>query len=204
MNRIATSTLLCGIALCGIAPGGELQYVPYHLTARPWAPLNIPRDQYLKTIEGICRFTARHQDSTGAVIDPFLKREHQYATPYFAYAVGTLVHRGQALDLLPNGIRAMDHATEKFGNGSDAIPDQHGEFFIPALTGALAIYEKHTSPEQWSRWRDRMKKPRAEVVKGNLNNWETYVMKGEWMRQSAGLADRAAAVDAIESAWLSR
>ena len=118
----------------------------------------------------------RHQAPNGAVIDPFLKREHQYATPYFAYAVGTLVHSGKARDLLPQGILAMEHATECFGNGRDAIPDQHGEFFIPALTGALGLYEKLVMPEQWKRWKERLKKPSSEVVRGGTNNWETYVM----------------------------
>src|SRR4051812_4663808 len=59
--------------------------LPFHLTARPWKPLATPRDAYLDAIEGLCRFTAKHQDAKGAVIDPFLKREHQYATPYFAF-----------------------------------------------------------------------------------------------------------------------
>jgi len=36
--------------------------------------------------------------------------------------------------------RAMDHATECFAGVSAAIPDRHGEFFIPALTGALDLY----------------------------------------------------------------
>src|SRR4051794_33783846 len=74
----------------------------YHLTARTWQPLRIPRDRYLDAIEGVCRFSVRHQDPSGAVVDPFLHREHQYATPYFAHAVGTLLSAGRARDLLPN------------------------------------------------------------------------------------------------------
>jgi hypothetical protein len=35
-------------------------------------------------IDGVCRYSILHQDADGAIIDPFLKREHQYATPYFA------------------------------------------------------------------------------------------------------------------------
>jgi len=51
------------------------------------------------------------------VIDPFLHREHQYSTPYFAFAVGALHPRRRAGDLLSNGVRAMDHATECFAKG---------------------------------------------------------------------------------------
>src|SRR5262245_42078223 len=70
----------------------------WRLTARQWRQLAIQREAYLDAIEGVCRFTAKHQDHRGAVIDPFLKREHQYSTPYFAFAVGTLVSAGRAKD----------------------------------------------------------------------------------------------------------
>jgi len=47
----------------------------YHLTARPWKPLNTSQERYLDAIEGICRFSIRHQDASGAIIDPILKRK---------------------------------------------------------------------------------------------------------------------------------
>ena len=125
----------------------------YHLTARPWTPLDISKDRYLDAIEGECRFTSKLQDPSGAIVDPFLNREHQYATPYFAHAVATLVHAGRAKDLLPYGIRAMEHATECFSKGTDAVPDKHGEFFIAALTEALQLYETHVPKQQWLGWR---------------------------------------------------
>ncbi|HUV69128.1 MAG TPA: hypothetical protein VMW15_05655 [Terracidiphilus sp.] len=76
----------------------------YSLPARPWQPVNANRQQILATLESLCRFSIRHQAPKGAIIDPFLHREVQYATPYFAYAVGTLVAAGKAPDLLPHGI----------------------------------------------------------------------------------------------------
>ncbi len=173
----------------------------YHLTARPWKPLGTVRERYLDAIEGDCRFTAKHQDESGAVIDPFLKREHQYATPYFAYAVGTLVDAGRANDLLPSGIKAMEHATAGFAGGLDSIPDRHGNFFIAVLTEALEVYKGHVPKEQWNKWRERMKKPLRDVVTSAVNNWETYAMKGEWARVRAGLANRVDAITAIEEDW---
>lgn len=173
----------------------------FHLTARPWQPLGIERNKYLDAIEGICRFSVQHQDASGAIIDPFLKREHQYATPYFAYAVGTLTAAGRARDLLPNGIRAMEHSTENFAGGRDAIPDQHGEFFIAALTESLELYAPQIPSNTLKRWRERLKKPWREVVKGSLNNWETYKMKGEWLRFRSGLVPREDAIAAIEEGW---
>ncbi|HEY2015978.1 MAG TPA: hypothetical protein VGH38_20890 [Bryobacteraceae bacterium] len=188
----------------GAQPGPVIR-TGYHLTARPWKPLAIPRDRYLDAIEGVCRFSIRHQNTEGAIIDPFLKREHQYATPYFAYAAATLIHAGRARDLLPYGVKAMDHATKCFAGGNTAIPDQHGNFFIAPLVGALDLYAGHVPEPTLTVWRDRLKKPRREIqAQDATNNWETYVMKGEWMRVLAGLAGRADATAAIEEAWMSR
>ncbi len=201
--------LFCWAALVALVPAAEapqpaIVRTGYHLTARPWKPLEIQREKYLEAIEGVCRFTARHQDERGAIIDPFLKREHQYATPYFAHAVGTLISTGKAQDLWPFGVKAMEHATKCFDGGRDAIPDQHGEFFIAALTGALELYAKHVPSATLNTWRERMKKPRREVVRGGTNNWETYPMKGDWMRVLAGLVNRKDAIASIEDAWSSR
>lgn len=182
----------------------HLPDIKYHLTARPWRPLAISPIAYLDKIEGICRFTVRHQDTSGAVIDPFLKREHQYATPYFAYAVGSLIKAGRARDLLDHGIRAMDHSTASFAGGKTAIPDRHGEFFIAPLVGAIKLYAPHVPPSTLEKWSGRLKKPVAEVIAGNTNNWETYPMKGEWMRVRSMLVDRDAATSFIEHAWITR
>ena len=178
----------------------------YHLTARPWQPLSIPREKYLDAIEGICRFTVKQQDTRGAVIDPFLKREHQYSTPYYAYAVGLLVHEGRAKDLLASGALAMEHATACFAEGSAGIPDQHGEFFIPSLTGALHLYAGLVPTEQMTRWRERMQTSLEKVINVSrstrLNNWRTYAMKGEWLRAQAGLVPRTDALQFIHDSWL--
>ena len=199
---LTAATVSCGVAA---AQGGPVVTTGYHLTARPWRPLAISRESYLDAIEGVCRFSIRHQDADGAIIDPFLKREHQYATPYFAYAVGTLIRAGRARDLLPYGVKAMEHATKCFGGGNRAIPDQHGNFFIAPLVGALDLYGGRVPPPTIAVWRERLRRPLRDIQAENAtNNWETYVMKGEWMRALAGLADRAEATAAIEEAWAAR
>jgi len=93
-SRLALALLCAAPALCQDLPAG-LPEIRYHLTARPWMPLNVSRTSYLDAVEGIYRYTATIQDARGAVIDPFLKREFQYATPYFAFAVGTLAQAGK-------------------------------------------------------------------------------------------------------------
>lgn len=209
LQRRAPAAIAGLLAAAGILAAAEPRNsavisTGYHLTARAWKPLEVPREKYLEVIEGLCRFSVQYQSADGAIIDPFLKREHQYATPYFAYAVGTLIKAGHARDLLPNGLKAMEHATACFAGGQSAIPDQHGNFFIAALTGALDLYAGEVPQALWNTWRERMKKPLRDVVAPNYNNWETYVMKGEWMRVVAGLADREGAISTIEESWQSR
>lgn len=202
LDRIPLAAILLFATLGVFAQ--ETPQAPHSRPLRPWQPTSVTPKDYLDVIEGVVRFTARCQNAEGAIIDPFLKREHQYATPYFAFALGTLVSEGRARDLLPNGILAMSHATRCFGQGRDAIPDAHGEFFIPALTEALEIYRPFVDATTWEQWREKLRKPLQEVIRGGVNNWETYPMKGEWMRARLGLVDRAAAGAYIEEAWSQR
>ena len=205
MRKSALLPLAAALLLPGEPAPDPVVRTSYHLTARPWKPLAIPAGAYLDAIEGVCRYSVRHQDAGGAIVDPFLNREHQYATPYFAYAVGALLHAGRARDLLPSGVKAMDHATQCFAGGNGAIPDQHGNFFIAPLTGALDLYAGEVPATNIAIWRERLKKPLGDIQAPDAtNNWETYVMKGEWMRALAGLAGRAAATAAIEDAWQAR
>lgn len=183
---------------------GSLPDVRFHLTAKPWQPLAISPEKYLDAVEGICRVAKQHQNEEGAIIDPYLKREHQYSTPYYAFAVGTLIHAGRADDLLPSGILAMEHATQCFAEGSQSIPDAHGEFFIAPLTHALELYHDHVDAQTLEQWKNRMKTPLSTVMTnftGRLNNWRTYAMKGEWMRAKAGLVPLGATRDFIEKGW---
>ncbi len=196
---VTGSLWVASAAAQDLPPG--LSALPFHLTARPWRPLHVRRDEYLDAIEGICRFTVQHQDARGAVIDPFLRREHQYSTPYFAFAVATLASAGRAADLLPAGIRAMDHATECFAKGDAGIPDAHGEFFDASLPGALELFRSHVPPETLQSWLDRLRTPREKFVRGGTNNWRAYAMKGEWLRANLGLVDRDQTIAFIEDSW---
>ncbi len=200
-HRAWLSVVIC--ALCQGGSGAELPMPRYHLTARPWTPLETQPSAFLDVLEGLCRFSVRYQDKSGAIIDPFLHREHQYATPYFAYAVGTLVKAGKARDLLPSGVHAMDHAMRCIAGGKKAIPDEHGEFFLASLAEGLELYRKLVPAEQWKQWRDGLGLPLDKIVRGGQNNWQTYAMKGEWLRVKEGLAARESAVAFIEGAWRS-
>lgn len=179
----------------------------WHLTAHPWAPLHAERDAYLDAVERVCRHIAGFQDADGAIIDPFLECEHQYSTPYFAFAVGVLLHAGRADDLLLQGMEAMEHATLTLEKGNDAMPEQHGEFYLGVLAEALPLYKPRVSDTTFSLWRKRMQAPLSRIIEGGdakTNNWRAYAMRGEWLRAKGGLAQPGAAVQFVEDAWHNR
>ncbi|MDR6942603.1 T9SS type A sorting domain-containing protein [Mucilaginibacter pocheonensis] len=190
------------IAALETASPVTLPDIQYHLTARPWHALNISRDVYLSRVEGVVREIVKYQSSTGAIVDPYGRREIQYSTPYFAYAVGALLSAGRAKDLLNAGILAINHATADVAAGSSSIPDNHGEFFLGALSGAIPLYTPYVSATQLQTWKTRMAKPIADVISGRTNNWRSYAMKGEWLRAKNGYVDKVAAVSWIESSWI--
>ncbi len=185
----------------------DLPRSPYHLTARPFHPLDIDRDAYLDVLEGLCRYLAGLQDDRGAIVDPYLHREHQYSTPYFAFAVGVLLEADRASELRSSGEKAMEHATRCLEGGWREIPDRHGEFFVAPLTESLELYRPHVADTIWQSWRTRLQTPLDQILEnqhGRINNWRTYAMKGEWLRQRAGLVSRDEASAFIEDAWLHR
>lgn len=191
----------CKISSPQIITSSTLANVKYHLTARPWHPLNISRDTYLSRVEGVVRAIAKFQNSKGAIIDPYAHREVQYSTPYFANAVGTLLSSGRAQDLLSKGIAAMNSATADIAAGASSIPDNHGEFFLAPLASAIPLYAAYVSASQLQTWKTRMAKPIKEVILGYSHNWRTYAMKGEWNRAVNGYVNKDTAISWIEDSW---
>ena len=134
---ILPALLACSVPLAAADLPEGLPELKWHLTARPWKALGTPASAYLDVIEGVCRAAAKHQAADGSIIDPYLKREHQYSTPYFAFAVGVLLHAGRGGELKEAGIRAMERSTAALAGGNKSIPDQHGEFFLASLAEAV-------------------------------------------------------------------
>lgn len=179
-----------------------LPEIRYHLTARPWAPLNTPREAYLDYAEGIARYMTQFQNSSGAVIDPYGHLEVQYSTPYLASTIATLVNNGRASDILENGAKAMDKATLDFSKGINSIPQRHGEFYVASLTRAFTQFKGHIPDSRYETWRTRLKNNIQNVILGSTHNWRTYAMKGEWFRIKAGLVDEASSRSWLESSWI--
>ncbi len=180
----------------------ELPDIDYHLTSQPWLPLNTPKDSYLDRLETVLRYEATLQNTSGAIIDPVLKKEWQYATPYFAYALGVLMSAGRAQDLLPKGILALNNATSQMALGNNSIPESHGNFFIAPMAEAMTLYAPLVSAAQIDTWKSRMKLPIASLILNFTHNWRAYAMKGQWFRFKQGLVTRDEAVNFIEDSWI--
>ncbi len=198
---------ICFLMLCIYKAGWSqnlTEYSRFHTTVQPWSPLPYSKDRVLELVEELVEKNTQIQDSTGAIIDPVLQREHQYSTPYFAHAVGTLLRYGRGQEFLQNGVAAMDKALSDFRKGTAHIPDQHGEFYIAALAKALPLYKTFVDQRTYDDWLSKIKTPLSVIWKGSdksLNNWRTYVMKGEWERAQKGWADKDSVVDFIEHNW---
>ena len=202
------------------AQSGQPDTLPelkWHISARPWTPLDTPRTDPLDKVEAIITALAPLQYwntsdpgdvqdggdvQNGSIIDPFNLREHQYATPYYAFAVATAVSEGRAVSLLESGARALDHATADISglDGSAKANDNHGEFFGAPMMKALRLF-KQIAPQhpailataRIARWESRLSTSRVAYMNNGVGqNWRTYAMKGEWLRVRDGLVPRAA------------
>ncbi|TAK95166.1 MAG: hypothetical protein EPO07_15715 [Verrucomicrobia bacterium] len=208
----------------------DLRQFNWHLTARPWTPSNFNRTNLLDRVENIVNALAPLQYwnnadpgdvsdggdvQNGSIIDPFELKEWQYATPYYSFAVATAVANGRSTNLCEIGARALDHATADIAglDGTAQANDSHGEFFGPPMMKALRIFKQIQSQypsiltsNRIARWETRLHTSRASYMNGTVHqNWETYGMKGEWLRVQDGLvprsSDSAQGVSWIEGRW---
>jgi hypothetical protein len=175
----------------------------WHLTARPWHPVAMPESELLDRMESAMRALAPcqywnandpHDKNNGALIDPIDKKEIQYATPLFAFNTATLLTKGRAEDLLTAGMRALDRSTLNISTGF--ANDYHGEFFCAPMVKAIRMFEAlqpkypQITSEKLSTWKKRMKAKRSSFMSLKVRqNWRTFAMKGEWLRQQDGYID---------------
>lgn len=189
----------------------ELPDLRWHLPARPWQPADFPERALLDQMERALRAMAPLQywnpedpkdANNGSIIDPFDKKEVQYGTPLFAFNVATLASRGRVMDLIEPAARAMDRSTRDITDGR--ANDYHGEFFCAPMVKAIRMLEKldHSAitPGRVAGWKQRMKTGRRAFMDLRVKqNWRTFAMKGEWLRQQDGYIDDA--VPWMEACW---
>lgn len=187
-------------ALMSVSPSAYPD-VDFTLTPDAITQTGVTRASILDRLERVVRAQAKYQNSAGAIIDPFAKREVQYSTPYFAAACATLIAAGRATDLLAKASLAMERATACYAGGKTAIPDQHGEFYLYPLAEAYKQLRAKVPAATASRWLTRMGTPISSVITGLDWNWRSYAMKGAWALYGVGAISRTEAVNFIETGW---
>lgn len=195
------------------------QYLPeirWHLTARPWQPVDAAKSQWLDQLETAVRAMAPLQYwneadpkdvKNGGLIDPYEKKEVQYGTPMFAFNVAMLLAEGRAADLVTPGVRALDRSALNISMGK--ANDNHGEFFAAPMVKALRLYESlqakfpEITAERLTTWKARLKTGRTAFMNMNVRqNWRTFAMKGEWLRHQDGYISDGVAWN--EANWLQK
>ena len=192
-----------------------LPEIRFHLTARPWQPVGAPRSELVDQMDRAVHAMAPLQfwdesdpanPTNGAIIDPFDHKEIQYGTPLYAFSVATLLREGRCADLVESAAHAMDRATLDISDGP--ANDYHGEFFCAAMVKALRMLEAEKgnyptilTPERIGTWKERMTTPRSRFFNMKVKqNWRTFAMKGEWLRQQDGYIADGVAWN--EACWL--
>ena len=106
---------------------------------QPPRPSGITARDYLRVAEGIVKFFREHQDESGAILDPFEKKERQYATPAFACAAAALAHSGLAPELREAAERAFRWSAGQLAQKRGA--DHHEDFYTVLLMHAREMLE---------------------------------------------------------------
>ena len=168
-----------------------------------FVPAGRGRRDYLPLIVGNAAFFANHQDANGAIIDPFEKRERQYATPAFALAAATSATAAGRGDLLDPAVRAFTFALDALAGKTTA--DNHADFYIPLLMHAHRLLQNRVPRTMRDRWRQQflsLVPEKAYRDTGGRGNWNIVHVAGECLRRKDGLV--APVKDADQSAYIER
>jgi len=170
---------------------------------RGFAATGLARRDYLPLIVGNAAFFARHQDRSGAIIDPFEKRERQYATPAFALAAATAATVAGRRDLFDPAVRAFTFALEALAGKTTA--DNHADFYIPLLMHAHRLLRGRVPSAIRDRWRQLFLGLVPEKTyrdTGGRGNWNLVHVAGECLRRKDGLV--APDQEAAQRAYVER
>jgi hypothetical protein len=163
---------------------GQLEQVFSAVNSVAFAETGLTRRDYLRLIEGNVDYFRRHQDQTGAIIDPVSKGERQYSTPAFALAAGLLVREMNRDDLLDPSTRAMTCALTALVEKKTA--DGHTDFYIPLLVHAYRQLKDAVPEEQSAKWKALFEKINPETCyRAELRgmNWNVVSCSGELLRR---------------------
>ena len=158
---------------------------------KSFAPTGLSRATYLKLISGEIDFWKTHQNASGAIIDPYSKKEVQYSTPAFANAAAVLVARDGRADLLEPACRALDWATQSLGTRRAA--DGHEDFYPTMIAHAYILLKPVATPTRVAAWDKNIRGFNPyntyRQAMGSMN-WNVVSSAGEFLFQNLGLRDQ--------------
>lgn len=161
----------------------------------------LTRADYLRLIDGIVGFFEAHQDSRGAIIDPYERKERQYSTPAFALAAAALCVSGRRPAVLPAALKAMSSACADLADGRAA--DRHPDFFTVLLVHADVLLRRLAPPATAAAWQADLARVVPEQIYVNQpgsgaapHNWNLVAAAGEGLRAREGYGRSQAWVDA--------
>ncbi|MBN1902127.1 glycoside hydrolase family 88 protein [Candidatus Sumerlaeota bacterium] len=149
----------------------------------------IKTKDYLNLIHDNVYFFRKHQDEKGAIIDPYEKKEYQYATPAFALSAAALVHFDEDMEILESAALAMDWACDSLGKREAA--NHHEDFFPPMIAHALFLLEPYVDKERVNKWKQDLTFDPYSIyrMKPGQNNWNCVALSGEALFYYLGLRD---------------
>lgn len=153
-----------------------------------FAPTGLGRADYLQMIAGQVDFWKTKQNASGAIIDPYMNREHQYSTPAFAHAAAALVAWQGRKDLMEPASKALDWSIRSLRERRAA--DGHEDFFPPMIAHAMQLLRPYVDPARYKDWEMGVKAidPLKTYRKGpGSMNWNVVAASGEALFEKMGL-----------------
>ncbi|MFD1673827.1 hypothetical protein [Alicyclobacillus fodiniaquatilis] len=148
--------------------------------------IGVNRHTYLELIYGIVHYFAQHAGDDGRIVDPFVHRETQYATPAYAAAAALLYCQKKEPWLLDSAAKALEASLYDMANQSTA--DGHSNFYTTMLVFAFEQLKDHVPATRLRTWESKFQQiDWGSVYKPSVNNWGIVALAGEWLRSSAGL-----------------
>ena len=147
----------------------------------------LSRDDYLTVIAAQVDFWKTHQNSSGAIIDPYASSEIQYSTPAFANAAAVLVVYAGRTDLLESAALAMDWASYRLS--INAAAGGHDDFYPAMLANAYRLLSPRVDASRkadWEGWLGYDPWAIYDYTPGSFN-WTVVASCGDALLQLLGI-----------------
>ena len=193
-------------AVLSFGPLGKAELAPYpladlvaitksNLVDHSIIPTGFKKEDYIETISGIVNFFHHFQAEDGRIIDPYLQKEFQYATPCYAWAATSLIGSGKQTNLVESAAKALENAVHQLAENKANM--RHGDFFTFPCMMAYEHLRERIPAEQRQRIEADLRRMDAEQCysdvmhkgDGQVHNWNIVAMSGEFLRAQDGFTN---------------